>query len=626
VSGGLSPVLAGAAELLRSDVGAQWLSVECRGLPRLDVGERARPEWVAWSRTLTFAGRTVGRVSMGFEGQPSAESRAEHRRLVLVRALAVAVAAQQCRGEVVIERSAERMAALVEGTYTDGGLRGLTTRVQDLARDVIGTTQVAISVWDTERGLLKVLPAAFGTDGRSLSEMGGPAVDLRGNAARVFRTGVPYLTNQAVGDPAVHQSYVRRYGLTRLISVPLTMAGMRTGVLHLCNRASPLTIGDLRRAELLAPWVASAVELARSAESLRVRQRLDGMLAAVAVAVAGSAPLEEAIAPAIDALRASMCASVVAFTPPEGAQVVWSTGAAPAAETSEFLGRARAGVAAAACQFPRSSTDCGSAEFHTVVESAGERAAVLSLRREHGVPLAPDETDALVRLAGLVALGWAAGRSQRQRIELTRLRERQSIADDLHDRVAQILFAAQIGIDSVLETEHQGPDERARLRDVRALLTKGDNVVRAVIEQLDPVRHRSAEARLAEVLDDLAEEFGLQPRMTLSQTAGAALAGAPGHVLDCVLRVVREAAVNAAKHADPTAVLIDLDVRGDDVVVRVSDDGRGFVPDAPRRAASFGLASMARTVTAARGDLRIGPAADGTGTVVLAVLPLSAAS
>lgn len=48
-----------------------------------------------------------------------------------------------------------------------------------------------------------------------------------------------------------------------------------------------------------------------------------------------------------------------------------------------------------------------------------------------------------------------------------------------------------------------------------------------------------------------------------------------------VIRVVREALVNATRHAGADQIVVCLEMRRDEVLVSVEDDGRGFDPEAP---------------------------------------------
>jgi signal transduction histidine kinase len=579
---------------------------------------------VTVTRGLTFGGRLVGMVRVTFDGAPPAPSTEWHFR-ILVRHLAVGLARHLRRDEVIIERASARMTSLVDGTYEADGLRQLTSRLREVAGALLGTTGAAISVWDAERNLLKVLPGAFGTSGRSLSEMGGPATDLRSNAARVFRTQLPYLSNSAVGDPCILQSYVERHGLRRVVSVPLVVGDRCIGVLHLANPPRDLTLRDLRRCELLAPWVATAVELARAVAAERTRRHLDAMVSAAAVAVASGTTVHNALTPAFQSIADVMCASVMAIVPVDGEPLVWERASVPPLLRAQFFESARAGRDLASCGYPHDAADLGWADFHTQVRLGDGRLATFSMLREHGVPVSPNEADALHRLGGIVALAWAADRDRRLRTELTRLRERQSIADDLHDRVAQILFAAQIGIDSLLEAETSAGEHSSRLREVRSLLTKGDTVIRDVINRLSPVRRQPPSARLRDILSDIDEEFGMTAELKVDPTAERALDGSGAVVAECALKVAREATVNAVKHARPGHVRLGLRVaaEADALEITVADDGIGLPdPDGEASRLSFGMASMARAVENARGELLFGAPRSGSGTTVTALLPL----
>ena len=87
-------------------------------------------------------------------------------------------------------------------------------------------------------------------------------------------------------------------------------------------------------------------------------------------------------------------------------------------------------------------------------------------------------------------------------------------------------------------------------------------------------------------------------------------------------RVVQEALTNVLRHADARRACVEVDVEGDALVVRVSDDGRGCDPAAaPSDDAGQGLVGMRERVAALGGELAAGPAPAG-GFVVRAVLPL----
>jgi PAS domain S-box-containing protein len=92
-----------------------------------------------------------------------------------------------------------------------------------------------------------------------------------------------------------------------------------------------------------------------------------------------------------------------------------------------------------------------------------------------------------------------------------------------------------------------------------------------------------------------------------------------------LFRVAQQALANVVDHAAATRALVAIECAGDGVVLRVSDDGRGFDPDHVRVLADiahFGLIAMRERVEALGGRFRV-TTAPGQGTVVEAKLPLT---
>ncbi|MFD0891386.1 sensor histidine kinase, partial [Streptosporangium algeriense] len=85
-------------------------------------------------------------------------------------------------------------------------------------------------------------------------------------------------------------------------------------------------------------------------------------------------------------------------------------------------------------------------------------------------------------------------------------------------------------------------------------------------------------------------------------------------------RIAQEGLTNVRKHAGARSAVVSLR-RGESLVVRVQDDGNGL-PEGPR--AGVGLISMRERAAELGGTCVIG-AVPGGGTVVEAVLPISAA-
>jgi two-component system, chemotaxis family, sensor kinase Cph1 len=88
---------------------------------------------------------------------------------------------------------------------------------------------------------------------------------------------------------------------------------------------------------------------------------------------------------------------------------------------------------------------------------------------------------------------------------------------------------------------------------------------------------------------------------------------------------VQEALTNVVRHAQARSVTVTLDIKPDELVLDVSDDGRGFdLRGTAHRVGreSLGLLGMQERVSLAGGTLSI-DAAPGRGTVLRARFPRS---
>ncbi|QIN77640.1 hypothetical protein GBA65_02985 [Rubrobacter marinus] len=89
-----------------------------------------------------------------------------------------------------------------------------------------------------------------------------------------------------------------------------------------------------------------------------------------------------------------------------------------------------------------------------------------------------------------------------------------------------------------------------------------------------------------------------------------------------ILSVIQEAMTNARRHSGARNVRVNLDAGTEELVVEVSDDGRGFGAGA---APGVGLSSMRERAAALGGRLEVESAA-GSGTTVRLTVPRSGPS
>jgi signal transduction histidine kinase len=517
----------------------------------------------------------------------------------------------------------QSLVALDELVLSAHNFEELSRAINETVAPLFGAAKTGIMIWDERREVLQMMAGSFGAAEENTLSCQVNVFDSHSNSARVFTTGRAYISNHAEGDPGILQEYVSAFAIDRLLSAPLTMAGRPIGVLHLANKHEDFVIEDLQRAEFLMPRIAGAVELARTLFRLRRQQRLEEILSTVAVAVASGESVKDFLTPALAQLGEAVEASFLAMVPAEGLPALWRRDAASPLE-EVVLGevRGRPGMRAYVVG-PQKAGDPGWAVFYAPVHLGRQRVGTLAALRTRGEPFAQEERHAIVRLANLAALSFATERYQQQRAELARLQERQRIADDLHDDVAQILFAAQLNLDAILEREQVDKLTAAGISRALGLLIRGDTAIRKVIHQLSTPGTADFGQRLAAVVAGVEQEFSLAIHLRLQQPAVAVAKGLRKSTTEALVKVARESLVNAAKHAGPcrVSVLLELTDR-DRLLLSIVDDGVG--PGGTPSDRGHGLGALRRIVDEHGGCLRIGRGPAG-GTKVTASVPVPVA-
>ncbi len=197
--------------------------------------------------------------------------------------------------------------------------------------------------------------------------------------------------------------------------------------------------------------------------------------------------------------------------------------------------------------------------------------------------------------------------------EAGRMAERQRLAADIHDTLAQG-FTSILMLIQAAQSDLGGSHPQAAGHLDLAARTARENLAeaRVLVADLTP-RHLDG-STLAAALGRLAEAPGIDATFDLSG-APRALPMATEVVL---LRVCQEALANVRNHARARSAAVRLGYCPDTVSLEISDDGAGFDP--ARAGAGFGLSGMRTRVTEAGGTLTVS-SSPGAGTTVRATVP-----
>ncbi len=198
-------------------------------------------------------------------------------------------------------------------------------------------------------------------------------------------------------------------------------------------------------------------------------------------------------------------------------------------------------------------------------------------------------------------------------------KERAAIARELHDELGQLLTALRM--DAVWLEKRIGQQNGPAAERAAAMAS----LVDATIEEVRAMAIRLRpgvldDLGLVEALEWYTSEFERRAEIACPFSHDP-IAAIPDPTATAAYRIAQEALTNVARHAAPvTRAEVELRLHDSTLVLSVSDDGRGFAPDALSETEQLGLASMHERAALVNGLLTV-RSAPGQGTVVRLQVP-----
>lgn len=229
----------------------------------------------------------------------------------------------------------------------------------------------------------------------------------------------------------------------------------------------------------------------------------------------------------------------------------------------------------------------------------------------------PEMISVLTQLSDAATVALENSRLYQQAEHVATLEERQRIAAEMHDGLLQTLSFLRIMVGLLEEQLQDGCSEKAlaTLQQIRRAEEQGEREIRRAIDSLheDFPLDDTLQDRLAGISDDLSLtgppvtfESQIKRPLLLSRQES-----------EQVLRVVREAILNAQRHSQAPLIVVVLEQSGDDLLLSVQDHGVGFALGRKSEdgRAHFGLKIMQARAVRLGGSLSIQTSL-GAGTMV----------
>jgi signal transduction histidine kinase len=255
-----------------------------------------------------------------------------------------------------------------------------------------------------------------------------------------------------------------------------------------------------------------------------------------------------------------------------------------------------------------------------IVSRSGVIGAFYLTEKEGADEFRDSDVELIEMLAAHAAIAIENARLYERNRELSIVEERNRLARELHDSVAQKLFGVVLTAEAAATLVDRDPDgARAQLERLRELTQDAMAELRSLVFELRPaeLETEGLVATLEKHIDVLRRVHGCD--------IGLRVTGAPApssRVDGEILRIAQEALTNALRHAE--ARRIDVSIEADDgrLLLAVADDGRGFdLAEPALRSRRLGLTSMEERARALGATLEL-DSRPGAGTTVRLEVPV----
>lgn len=265
----------------------------------------------------------------------------------------------------------------------------------------------------------------------------------------------------------------------------------------------------------------------------------------------------------------------------------------------------------------------GGLRYHASIPlyAGDKKLGVMNVAAPEWRGLSPEDLQLLYTVGDLLSIAVERARLFARSAEIGAVEERNRLARELHDTLAQGLTATALQLESADALLEAGsPPDKARQRLRRALSLTQTNLEEARRSVLD-LRAAPLEGRsLSEALKTLVGRWESASGIAAVYKAVNPARPLPSRVEAALYRICGEALNNIARHAEAGRVFVRLVSTPEQVRLTVEDDGRGF-DEAGISPDRHGLAGMRERAELLGGGLEV-DSVPGGGTRITATVPL----
>ncbi|MBB6329172.1 signal transduction histidine kinase [Chryseobacterium sediminis] len=203
---------------------------------------------------------------------------------------------------------------------------------------------------------------------------------------------------------------------------------------------------------------------------------------------------------------------------------------------------------------------------------------------------------------------------QKEELSLTKAildgeeRERERIARDLHDGLGGMLAGVKINF-STWSSHHLNPEKDQEFYKILGQLDNSVSELRHVARNLMP--ESLLNFGLETAIHDLCE-FYSRKNLNIDFQAIDISKTLPLNIQLNIYRIVQELLANAIKHAEASSILLQCSQSGENFLITIEDNGKGFDKNIENTTKSMGLRNLKNRVNYLKGTMEIHSDDQGT--------------
>lgn len=256
------------------------------------------------------------------------------------------------------------------------------------------------------------------------------------------------------------------------------------------------------------------------------------------------------------------------------------------------------------------------------IKTRGKILGALVVIGQAGRQFTPNETSLLSSIAQQIGIAVENARLHQQAEILAITEERQRLAREIHDTLAQGFTGIKIQLEAVESALELGNEELALQRLARSRLLADQSLAEAR-RSIWALRSPSlAKKSFIDALRDSVRVLTAGTELNVSVQVQESLPCFPMELQTDLLRVAQEAVMNVVKHAQAKSIVLQFEYRERKIRMEIVDDGKGYLPardDGEGDRTGFGSIAMEERMARHGGSLQI-QSTPQSGTRIIAEL------